>query len=139
MSQPLSDDASVNSQAAKVYKYDQVLLLSDFPQTPEDVQALLDIGYDKLHGAFLVEETYNRDIDDEEDDDTKASVLNQSQTEMQAQMTSGSLDELKGDSKIEGSEAAANVDPNESTLGKQPEKNTTNKLTHRAMVFENAI
>jgi len=67
----MPDQSSVGTPGDKTYKFDQIILLHDFPSTPEDVQALLDIGYDKIHGAFIVEETYNRDIDDEEDDDTK--------------------------------------------------------------------
>jgi len=86
----------------------------------------------------LVEEIFNRDIDDEEDDDTKVSQLGDSKAEINPQLTSGSLDELKGDSKIESDAAAANNDPNESSVIKPP-ANVTNKLTHRAMVFENAL
>jgi len=54
-----------------------MLLLADFPSTPEDVEELLNQGYDKFHGAFLIEETFNRDIDDEEDDDTKPTIFAQ--------------------------------------------------------------
>lgn len=50
---------------------DQVLLLQDFPQSGEDVKALIKQGLSRIHAAFLIEEAFNRDIEDEDDDDTK--------------------------------------------------------------------
>jgi hypothetical protein len=52
---------------------DQVLLLQDFPQSGEDVKALIKQGFSRIHAAFLIEEAFNRDIEDEDDDDTKQS------------------------------------------------------------------
>ena len=32
---------------------------------------MVDFGFSRIHGAFLVEEMFNRDNEDENDDDTK--------------------------------------------------------------------
>jgi hypothetical protein len=47
-----------------------VLFLKDFPKTAEDVQELMDFEFKQLNGVFLIEEQFNREIEDDEDDDT---------------------------------------------------------------------
>ena len=58
------------AQDEPAVEVDQVLLLQDFPQSSEDVKALIKQGFARIHAAFLIEEAFNRDIEDEEDDDT---------------------------------------------------------------------
>lgn len=71
-SQKSGDDAVV-AQDEPAVEVDQVLLLQDFPQSGEDVKALIKQGFSRIHAAFLIEEAFNRDIEDEDDDDTKQS------------------------------------------------------------------
>lgn len=49
--------------------------MADFPQSVEDLQAMIDLGFKSVNGAFLIEELFNREIEDEEDDDTKAPLV----------------------------------------------------------------
>lgn len=49
---------------------DQFIYLQDFPQTLEDFEALVSIGFTKLNGVNLIEELFNREIEDENDDIT---------------------------------------------------------------------
>ena len=36
---------------------------------------MIDLGFKSVNGAFLIEELFNREIEDEEDDDTKAPLV----------------------------------------------------------------
>lgn len=48
-------------------KLDQTILLHDFPKTLEDVQELVELNCCKLNAIYLIEELFNRDIEDEDD------------------------------------------------------------------------
>ena len=67
---PDSQEDAPSKPSTPVYSFDQLLYLQDFPKTALDVQALMDLQFDKLHGVFLIEEAFSREIEDEEDDDT---------------------------------------------------------------------
>lgn len=59
----------------KQYKVEQVLLLQDFPKTSKDVEAMIKHGLKSVNGAFLIEEIFSREMEDEDDDDTKVNPL----------------------------------------------------------------
>ena len=47
---------------------EQFVFLQDFPRTFEDFEALVSVGFTKLNCVNLIEEVFNREIDDENDD-----------------------------------------------------------------------
>ena len=46
-----------------------MILLKDFPKTVEDVHALVRHGMDRLHSVFLIEEIFNRELDNSDEED----------------------------------------------------------------------
>ena len=46
-----------------------MILLKDFPKTVEDVNALMKHGMSRLHGIFLIEEIFNRELDNSDEED----------------------------------------------------------------------
>jgi len=48
-------------------KVEQVIHLQDFPQTTEDLRALVNLGFEKLNAVYIIEEIFNREIEDEAD------------------------------------------------------------------------
>ena len=51
------------------------MLLQDFPKTCKDVEAMIKHGLKNINGAFLIEEIFSREMEDEDDDDTKVDTL----------------------------------------------------------------
>ena len=49
-------------------KIDQFIFLKDFPKNAEDVKAMVKFGLQKLHGGFLIEEIYSREIESDDED-----------------------------------------------------------------------
>lgn len=49
-------------------KVDQYLYLQDFPKDADDLKALISIGFKKLNCLNIIEEIFNREIEDENDD-----------------------------------------------------------------------
>ena len=104
-------------------KLDQILLLQDFPKTAEDAKCLLDLGFTRLNGCFLIEEAFNRDIEDENDDDTKGGGL------ASAASTGMSAGEQSGAELAEGQEAAT----------KKKAEKQLNRLSERVSVFNQVL
>lgn len=46
---------------------DQIIYLQDFPRTANEVRALINLGFDQIDGVYVIEEVFNRDIEDEGD------------------------------------------------------------------------
>lgn len=44
-------------------------MLKDFPKNAGDVEALMRHGLERLHGVFLVEEVFARDLDDDDEEE----------------------------------------------------------------------
>lgn len=85
---------------------------------------MVSLGYTQLNGVFLVEESFNRDIEDEEDDDITVPTLPPPSEIVPVE------EEAKKVEAVEGS-----VEDGES---KAPEI-LKNKLSERVRVFENVI
>ena len=117
---PTSPKSGIDLQAQDepAVSVDQVILLQDFPQTGEDLKALIKQGFSRVHAAFLIEEAFNRDIEDEDDDDT-----NQTATKMLTP-SDGGLTEQDG-TNTEGEKI-------------RPEK-LKNRLTERVVAFNQVI
>ena len=49
--------------------------MEDFPRSYEDFKSLIKGGFHSINGAYIVEEVFNRDIEDESDDDTKPQIV----------------------------------------------------------------
>lgn len=62
-------DVNLGTPALK-QKIDQYVYLQDFPQTLEDFEALVEIGFTKLSSVNIIEELFNREVEDELDDIT---------------------------------------------------------------------
>ena len=57
-------------------KVELVIYLKNFPQTAQDLEAMLKYGLDRFHGVFMIEEIFNREFDsDEEETDAKLSQV----------------------------------------------------------------
>ena len=50
------------------FKVEQIIYLQDFPRTFEDVKELVKFGFTKLNCVNIIEELFNREIEDETDD-----------------------------------------------------------------------
>lgn len=100
----------------KQYKFEQVLLLQDFPKTSLDVEAMIKHGLKSVNGAFLIEEIFNREMEDEDDDDTKVDATKPKEEVVEPVQE-----------PAEGEERPAT-----------PEK-MKNRLTERAAVFEEIV
>lgn len=118
------DAGAADTPPPKAYQFEQVLHLQDFPQTVDDVKALVALGFTQLNGVFLVEEAFNRDIEDEEDDDITVSTL-PPRTEIVPAGEEAKVDEAANAGAEEGEKKA-------------PEK-LKNKLSERVRVFENVV
>jgi hypothetical protein len=92
-----------------------MIYLQDFPRTLEDAQELIALGFDKLNCLNIVEEIFNREIEDETDD---------VETPKEPIKSAESLQKSDGE---EGEEKP-----------KVPEK-LFNKMVERVAVFENGI
>ena len=44
-------------------------MLKDFPNCLADAEALVKHGLPKLHGIYLIEELFYRDVDDDQEDE----------------------------------------------------------------------
>ena len=94
---------------------EQVILLKDFPQTAQDVEAMIKFGFSRLQGVFLIEEVFSRDADDDEE-------------EVAVQAMQSQTPEQEGNAENSGAE----VEP------KKKEK-LFNLLAERAQVFEELL
>ena len=43
-----------------------MIYLRDFPKTSLDMKALIQHGFSQMHGAYLIEEIYNREMETED-------------------------------------------------------------------------
>jgi len=104
-------------------KLDQILLLQDFPKTAEDAKCLFDIGFTRLNGAFLIEEAFNRDIEDENDDDTKP----------------GGLATAASTGMSAGEQSAAELADGQEPAAKKKAEKQLNRLSERVAVFSHVL
>lgn len=66
------DKVKAAEQDAPASQVDQVIMLKDFPNCLADAEALVSHGLSKLHGVYLIEELFMRDIDDDQEDEEVA-------------------------------------------------------------------
>ena len=97
-----------------------IIYLSDFPRTVEDVRALVKHGFKKLNCVNIIEELFNREIEDENDDVEPTAVEKKPSEEVME------TNEGKG---VEG----------EDNQPKSPPEKLFNKMYERVAVFENVI
>lgn len=58
----------LGSKEAEPQVTEQYIYLKDFPQTPEDFEELIKVGFTRMDAVNLIEETWNREIEDDHDD-----------------------------------------------------------------------
>lgn len=111
------DKVKAAEQDAPASQVDQVIMLKDFPNCLADAEALVSHGLSKLHGVYLIEELFMRDIDDDQEDEEVAKQQTQSQFGEKA-------------ASVEGSGGEQEVKPKEKLF---------NLLAERAQVFNDTV
>ena len=106
-------------EEAPKFKFDQIIYLQDFPKTVEDMQALLDVDFFKLNGINLIEEIFNREIEDENDLLSPEEALK--------------VDELRREEEKLAAEGSEDNEP------KKPEEKLVNRMFERVVTFENIV
>lgn len=118
-----SSKEDLTEKEAPPREIEQYIYLKDFPQTLEDFEELVKLGFTKLNAVNLIEETWNREIEDDLDD-----------TEPTAE------DELRRPEMASLLQATAALSPPQSDGVKPPEpEKLLNRMSERTRVFENCI
>lgn len=99
-------------------------MLKDFPETLADAEALVKHGIQKLHGIYLIEELFVRDLDDDNEEEL---VLRQT---TQSQMAK--VSDRAGSPNPEAAEEAEASEV-------KPKEKLINVLAERAQVFNDVI
>jgi hypothetical protein len=118
---PATGEGSIKS-ALPDDKLEQIIYLQDFPKTKEDVKALIDVGFNRINGLNIVEEIWNREIEDETDDiDPKTDKKNREEAIR-----------VHKENMLQSGQSQLSTKPS------LPEK-LFNKLYERVIVFENGV
>ena len=120
--------AEMGSKAASIeagsiehdpFKVEQIILLLDFPKTIDDAQKLVEFGFKKLNCLNIIEELFNREIEDETDD-VEPTTQNSTPKDV--------LETNEGKSPDE-----------DENKPKTPPEKLFNKMYERVTVFENTV
>ena len=115
---------------------EQVIYLQDFPQTKEDMQALIDIGFNRLNSLNTIEEIWNREIEDETDDvdpAVEAAKKAEEAAKLAAEKMARSHQSFKSGTSAKSQAADAAL------VETGPTEKLFNKMAERVVVFESAI
>ena len=113
--------------AATDVPVDQVIYLQDFPKTAADVRALLDLNFTQIDGVYIIEEIFNRDIEDEGDTQESQADLSDPTAEDQEVAGAGAPTET------------AQSQMNATGEIPKPKEKKFNKLNERASAFEEIV
>ena len=94
-------------------------MLKDFPASLADAEALVGHGLQRLHGIYMIEELFARDIDDDNEEEVAMRQTTQSQM---------ATDNAAGGAEGSGAEAEP-----------KPREKLNNLLAERAQVFTDVV